>query len=133
MGACLELAAQWRGVWACAAPVASYYEGDINDLAETLVDPKHAIPWWFFHSNNDTISAYEPIERLAKKLQEDRKDDDNRLTSFEDSWSNNGHLADTVAYPAVADEPGRLALGGELFEWMLAQRCSHPVTDIGKV
>lgn len=119
--ASLELASRWPGVFAAAAPVAAHYDLDpVEDLIERLTSLQ-AMPMWFFHAENDGMCPYEPIEALMRQLRA-RSKAEVRLTSFEDTWSNQGHCADRVPYWAAPRSPGQEALGEELFAWLSRQK-----------
>jgi len=119
--ASLELAGRWPGVFAAAAPVAAHYDLDpVDGLVERLTQPQ-ALPLWFFHAENDGMCPYEPIEDLVRKLRT-HSQAEVHLTSFTDTWSNQGHCADRVPYWATPRSPGQQALGEELFTWLSRQR-----------
>mmetsp|Transcript_65341 Transcript_65341/g.181249 ORF Transcript_65341/g.181249 Transcript_65341/m.181249 type:complete len:583 (-) Transcript_65341:88-1836(-) len=119
--ASLELAARWPGFFSAVAPVAAHYDLDpVDDLVTHLTQPQE-LPLWFFHAENDGMCPYEPIESLVQKLRTSSRAEV-RLTSFEDTWSNQGHCADRVPYWAIPRSPGQEALGEELFSWLSLQR-----------
>jgi len=115
--ATLELAARWPGCFAAAAPVAAHYDLDpIDPLVERLAE--QAIPLWFFHARNDFVCPFADVESLVERLRA-RSRAKVWLTSYEDTWSSQGHCADRVAYWAKpAPGTDHEAYGEELFEWL---------------
>ncbi|CAK0885352.1 unnamed protein product, partial [Prorocentrum cordatum] len=119
--ACLELGARWPGFFAAAAPVAPHYDLDpVEALVDNLTQTQE-LPLWIFHAKNDGMCPYEPIADLVARLGEKSRAEV-RFTSYEDTWSSQGHCADRVAYWAGAPPEGQEPWHGpELFEWLAAR------------
>lgn len=117
----LELASRWPGFFSAAAPVAAHYDLDpVEDLVAKLT-AQQSLPLWFFHALNDEMCPYKPMAALVEQLRE-RSKGEVRLTSFQDTWSSQGHCSDRVAYWAKPQSPGQEAFGDELFEWLADHR-----------
>merc|ERR1712107_486644 len=100
--ACLELAGKWPGFFCAAIPVAVYadhFEGGTAALIKRLVEGQ-SLPVWFFSCTNDRHCPFWPIKQFVYNLRA-ASDAEVWLTSFEDTWSDAGHWADHVAYPAL--------------------------------
>lgn len=117
---CLEFASRRPGLIKACAPVAAHYEFGLDGLVERLTQDQE-LPLWFFHAFEDTLCPFETVSELVEKLRKHSRAEV-RFTDYHDTWSYTGHCADRVSYQVASRSEGQLALGNELFAWILEQR-----------
>jgi len=123
--ASLELPARHPNFFAAAALIAPHYDLEpIEPLVTRLTQPQ-SIPFWVFHAQNDAMCSHSDTEMLVKALRE-HSQSEVRFTSYVDTWSNQGHCADPVAFFSRSS-PEEEFHGDELFEWLASQRLARQV------
>lgn len=113
----LELASRRANYFSAVALIAAHYDLDPIEPLVTRLTEKQEVPLWFIHAENDNVCPFEDMEELMRRLKA-RSRAEVHMTSFEDTWSSQGHCADCVAFWARPVVPGALALGEELFDWL---------------
>merc|ERR1712194_735927 len=87
----------------------------VDALIPRLKD--QALPMWFIHAKNDEMCPHDVVAEIVEKLRACSKAEI-RFTSYQDTWSRQGHCADRVAFFAKPLSEGQEAHGEELFSWL---------------
>jgi len=113
----LELTSRRPNFFSAVALIAAHYDLDPIEPLVTRLTEKQEVPLWFIHAENDNVCPFPEMEELVHQLRA-RSRAEVYMTSFEDTWSSQGHCADCVAFWSRPIVPGALALGDKLFEWL---------------